>query len=77
MVEGMVRYSQVVRHSKATKMSVDSSGSRYKEVLDQICQGKCTEKFQLACNLDDPQSKFKCPKFDVEYHFIATEEEKN
>jgi hypothetical protein len=31
------------------KLSYDNSGKRYKEVIDKICNGKCSENYRPAC----------------------------
>lgn len=65
----MVVNLQRAKLSNRTKLHLDDSGKRYTEALDKICMGKCSERFKIACNKDDPQQvgKFKCPVYGKEY----------
>lgn len=60
----MIQGAQIEGYTKATKMDKDDSGKRYKQPMDKICAGKCSDNFKFLCDMHDPKQtgKFVCPK---------------
>jgi hypothetical protein len=72
LIDRMISWSHRIG-STATKLSHDNSGRRYDQVLDEICNKKCSENFSVTCKLNT--FLFSCPIDGKEYPLAKKREE--